>query len=120
MAGPLYGQARGKIQGRVVDAATGAPIAGAQVTVEGTTFGNLTNDQGFYFINEVGAGEQSIRAQFIGYRAVVVENERILGRSDDDDPTSSSSRRRSSWRRSRLRVSGIRSCLETRPSPSRS
>ena len=78
MAGPLYGQARGKIQGRVVDAATGAPIAGAQVTVEGTTFGNLTNDQGFYFINEVGAGEQSIRAQFIGYRAMVVENERIL------------------------------------------
>lgn len=76
---PLFGQAStGKIQGRVTDAGTGAPIAGAQVVVDGTTLGNLTNDQGFYFINEVPAGLQSVRAQFIGYRPFVIEGERIL------------------------------------------
>lgn len=76
---PLYGQeTAGKIQGRVTDAATGAPIAGAQVTVDATTLGNLTNDQGFYFVNQVPAGLQSIRAQFIGYRPLVIEGERIL------------------------------------------
>ena len=51
---PLFGQAStGKIQGRVTDAGTGAPIAGAQVLIDGSTLGNLTNDQGFYFINEL-------------------------------------------------------------------
>jgi outer membrane receptor protein involved in Fe transport len=79
VASPLFGQAStGKIQGRVTDAATGAPIAGAQVLVDGTTLGNLTNDQGFYFVNEVPAGLQNIRAQFIGYRAFVIEAQRIL------------------------------------------
>jgi outer membrane receptor protein involved in Fe transport len=75
---PLLGQATGKIQGRVTDAATGAPIAGAQITVEESTLGNLSNDQGFYFINEVPAGLTSVRAQFIGYRPLVIEAERIL------------------------------------------
>ncbi|MDH3426810.1 MAG: carboxypeptidase regulatory-like domain-containing protein [Gemmatimonadota bacterium] len=79
IASPLFGQeSNGKIQGRVTDEATGAPIAGAQVTVVGTTFGNLTNDQGFYFINEVHAGLQTVRAEYIGYRAVEVSDERIL------------------------------------------
>jgi len=76
---PLFGQAStGKIQGRVTDAGTGAPIAGAQVLVDESTLGNLTNDQGFYFINEVPAGLQNVRAQFIGYRPFVIEGQRIL------------------------------------------
>jgi hypothetical protein len=76
---PLVGQqSTGKIQGRVTDAGTGAPIAGAEVVVDETTLGNLTNDQGFYFINEVPAGLQNVRAQFIGYRPFVIEGQRIL------------------------------------------
>ena len=76
---PLFGQAStGKIQGRVTDAGTGAPIAGAQVLVDESTLGNLTNDHGFYFINEVPAGLQNVRAQFIGYRPFVIEGQRIL------------------------------------------
>ena len=78
IASPLLSQTTGKVQGRVTDAATGAPVAGAQVRVVNSTLGNLTNDQGFYFINEVPAGLQNIEASFIGYRAVVVEGERIL------------------------------------------
>ena len=79
VASPLLGQATtGKVQGRVTDAATGAPVAGAQVRILGGTFGNITNDQGFYFINEVAIGLSDIEASFIGYRAVIVEGERIL------------------------------------------
>ena len=68
----------GKVQGRVTDAVTGEPIAGAQVRIRNSSLGNLTNDQGFYFINEVAAGLQDIESGFLGYRAVVVEGERIL------------------------------------------
>ena len=78
-ASPLLSQVtKGKIQGRVTDAATGAPIPRAQVLVDGTTLGNLTNDAGFYFVNEVPAGLQNVRAQFIGYRSFVIEGQRIL------------------------------------------
>lgn len=68
----------GKIQGRVTDAVTGEPIVGAQVRVLNSTLGNLTSDQGFYFINEVTAGLQSIEASFIGYRPLRLADERIL------------------------------------------
>lgn len=78
-ASPAFGQVTtGKIQGRVTDAVTGEPIAGAQVRVRNSTLGNITNDQGFYFINEVSAGVQDIEAGFLGYRATIVEGERIL------------------------------------------
>ena len=67
----------GKIQGRVVSS-TGQPISSAQVTIDGTSLGNITNDEGFYFINEVPAGLHTIRAQSIGYRTQVIAEQRIL------------------------------------------
>jgi hypothetical protein len=67
----------GKIQGRVVST-TGQPIPSAQVTVDGTRLGNITNDDGFYFINDVPAGLQTIRVQSIGFRTVLRTDERIL------------------------------------------
>ena len=68
----------GKIQGRVVDAQTGQPIAAAQVEVVGTNRGNITNDDGYYFINDVPAGLMDIRAVSIGYGAVSVNDQRVL------------------------------------------
>jgi len=77
---PLLAQGTaGKIQGRVVDASTGAPIAAAQVEVIGTNRGNITNDEGYYFINEVPAGLRDVQAVSIGYRPVVVNDQRVLG-----------------------------------------
>lgn len=78
-ATPLVAQTTtGKLQGRVTDVTTGEPIAGAQVQIVGSTLGNLTSEQGFYFINEVTAGLQSIEAEMIGYRPLLTEDERIL------------------------------------------
>jgi hypothetical protein len=67
----------GKIQGRVTTS-TGQPIASAQVSIDGTSLGNITNDEGFYFINEVPAGLQNIRAQSIGYRTQITSQQRVL------------------------------------------
>lgn len=79
LAGSAFGQeSTGSIHGRVTDKATGAPIIGAHVIVLGSTLGNLTNDDGFYFINGVPAGLQTVRAEFIGYRYVEVWDQRIL------------------------------------------
>jgi outer membrane receptor protein involved in Fe transport len=74
---PLAAQTAGTIQGRVADA-TGRPLVGAQVIIVGTTLGNLTNEEGYYFINNVPAGIHNIQAQLIGYRAVTVRQQGVL------------------------------------------
>ena len=71
-------QTQGKIEGRVFDAATNQPLAGAQVVVVGTGYGNITNADGYYFINNVPAGVHDIRAQYIGYQTATVTQQRVL------------------------------------------
>jgi hypothetical protein len=71
-------QETGKVQGLVIDAQTGEAIAGATVRVLGTTRHGISGDDGYYFINEVGAGLQTIVAEFIGRRAFRIENQRVL------------------------------------------
>jgi len=75
---PVVAQESGKVQGRVTDAASGQPIAGAQVFIQGTRLGNITNAEGFYFINNVPAGLHDISAEFIGYQAQVIRQQRVL------------------------------------------
>ncbi|MGD2135093.1 MAG: carboxypeptidase regulatory-like domain-containing protein [Gemmatimonadales bacterium] len=67
----------GKVQGTVLDP-TGQPVANAQVFIEGTSFAALTNEDGFYFFNNVPAGTYSMRAQFIGYQPAQVTDVRVL------------------------------------------
>ncbi|MBI1966985.1 MAG: carboxypeptidase regulatory-like domain-containing protein, partial [Gemmatimonadetes bacterium] len=78
-ASSLAGQQTvGKIEGTVTDQA-GAPIAGAQVLIVGTSFGAITNDKGYYFINNVPVGTHTVRAQFIGYAPAEVRGLRLFG-----------------------------------------
>jgi hypothetical protein len=69
--------ATGKIIGRVLDA-TGQPVQAAQVSIDGTNRGNITDPRGNYFINEVPAGLVRVVAQRIGYQTVIVSDQRVL------------------------------------------
>lgn len=71
-------QTTGKIEGTVTDQA-GVPIANAQVLIVGTSFGSVTNDQGYYFFNSVPVGTYTVRAQFIGYAPAEVRGVRVTG-----------------------------------------
>jgi len=68
----------GKIEGTLRDKDTGAPLAGAQVTVEGTRLGNVTNADGYYFILSVPPGRRDITFTFTGYQKTTVANQLIL------------------------------------------
>ena len=59
--------AQGTITGRVTDAASGQPIASAQVNVVNTAIGALTNDRGQYTIRGVLPGTHTIRVLRVGY-----------------------------------------------------
>jgi len=71
-------QTSGKIEGTVTDQA-GVPLANAQVFVVGTSFGAITNDKGYFFINNVPVGGYTIRAQFIGYAPSEQRETRVFG-----------------------------------------
>jgi len=68
MAGPLIAQDR--VSGRVVEAATLAPIEGAQVFVPGADLGVFTDDDGSFVLQGLPAGEVTLRVRLIGYRSV--------------------------------------------------
>ncbi len=71
---PLSAQAPavGRIVGRVVDAAQGAPIAGAQVELDGSSQRVISALDGRYNLTNVPAGSAVIRVRMIGYTAKVV------------------------------------------------
>ncbi len=67
----------GKIAGRVTDKATGEPLPGVNVIVEGTNLGAATDINGEYTILNLPPGTYTLRASFIGYSTVRVQNLRV-------------------------------------------
>ena len=59
---------RGRIVGRVIDAASGDPIPGAQVTVEGTAIASIADWTGRFTLLDVSAGARVVTARMIGYQ----------------------------------------------------
>lgn len=57
----------GRITGRIIDAETGQPVAGAGVQVVGTTLGAMSGVDGRYLIVRVPAGTVTITVRRIGY-----------------------------------------------------
>lgn len=64
---------QGTVTGRVVDALTNQPIVAAQVTLEGTQFGALTQAGGLFTIPDVPVGTYTVRAERIGYTPATAE-----------------------------------------------
>lgn len=66
LPGILEAQSAGSIRGRVT-ADDGRALSGAQVILEGTTRGTLTNPQGQYLLVNVPAGSYTVQVRQIGY-----------------------------------------------------
>src|SRR5690554_8018390 len=66
LPGFVEAQSAGSIRGRVM-ADDGRPLSGAQVILEGTTRGTLTNPQGQYLLVNVPAGSYTLQVRQIGY-----------------------------------------------------
>ena len=64
---PLAAQTTGQVSGRVTNATTGEPLAGAQVVIQGTTIGTMANPQGRFLILNVPAGTHTIEVTRLGY-----------------------------------------------------
>jgi TonB-linked SusC/RagA family outer membrane protein len=63
----IAGQQSGVVRGRVTEVGSQRPVADVQVTVVGTGYGALTGQNGDYTINNVPAGQRTIRVRRLGF-----------------------------------------------------
>ena len=63
----LSAQTTGTVQGHVTDAANGQPLSNAQVRIEGTLLGGLSDVAGRYTVPNVPTGQRVVIARRIGY-----------------------------------------------------
>lgn len=66
-ADPVTAQQVGNVTGTVLEAETNRPLEGAQVQIVGTTLGQLANAEGRYLIQNVPAGQVTVRVQLLGF-----------------------------------------------------
>ncbi|MCF0042037.1 carboxypeptidase regulatory-like domain-containing protein [Dyadobacter fanqingshengii] len=64
---PAHGQTTARLTGFVTDAATGKPMQFANVYVNGSTQGAVTDDKGAYALAAIPLGSVEIVASFVGY-----------------------------------------------------
>lgn len=73
----VFAQSTGKIAGQVIDQATGEPLPGVNITIDNTLLGANTDFDGYFVILNVPVGVYTVRASFIGFQEVAVENLRV-------------------------------------------
>jgi hypothetical protein len=73
-SGLMFASTTGKIAGKVTDKETGDPLPFVNIILEGTNYGAATDLEGNYVILSIPPGRYSVKAQYIGYQAVIVEN----------------------------------------------
>ena len=72
-------QAQSRVDGRIVDKLSSQPLVGVNVFFSKTTLGSTTDDNGFYSINNIPAGQYELVVSMIGYEIeredMIVHNE---------------------------------------------
>ena len=70
------------VEGEVLDAATGVPVEAAIVTLIGLSASDVSNELGYFRLEEIPVGSYAIRALRLGYRTleeeVSIEGEEVL------------------------------------------
>lgn len=60
----------GRVEGAVYDSETREPLVGGMVMIEGTNLGNVSAENGTYFVDHVPAGSYTISAEYLGYGTI--------------------------------------------------
>ncbi len=76
-AGLVWSATTGKIVGVITDKKTGEGLPGANILIEGTKYGAVTDVQGRYLILNVPPGSYSIKASMVGYNSIVKTELRV-------------------------------------------
>ena len=77
-ASAVFAGSTGKISGKVVEKSTGETLPGANVVIEGTTLGAVTDPDGNYFVINVPPGSYTVNASMVGYHKATQTNVRVF------------------------------------------
>lgn len=72
----------GTIKGLIKDADTGDPLIGANIVLGKTMMGTITDDDGFFILQEVPIGKWQLTASYLGY--IDVTQTVIVSKTDVD------------------------------------
>jgi hypothetical protein len=70
----ILGQNIGSLNGRILDIQSQQPLPGATVLLEGTGIGVVTDDEGYFIINDIPSKSYNIVASFLGYQNETLYN----------------------------------------------
>lgn len=73
----IFAGTTGKISGTITDAANGEPLIGVNVIIEGTNYGAATDVEGFYSILNVLPGSYTVKASYLSYNTIRIEQVRV-------------------------------------------
>ena len=79
----VQAQTTGKIAGNILDKNTGEGLAGANVYLEGTTYGAATDVYGDFFIINIPPGNYTVVISMIGFERVKMELRVSVNRTSD-------------------------------------
>ena len=65
--------ANGSIEGTITDKKSKETLVGAQVILDGTTIGAVTNFDGHYIIDNIKPGTYNVKVSYISYNPVIIE-----------------------------------------------
>ena len=80
LPGASWAQTTGSVTGTITSAASGEPLPGVNVLVEGTQQGTATDANGTYRITGIEAGTYTVRASFVGYGDETEEGVEVTAR----------------------------------------
>ncbi len=72
-----FAQTTGKIAGKVTDATSEEALIGANVLIEGTSFGAAAGLNGEFFIINISPGVYTLRVQMMGYETVLYQDVQV-------------------------------------------
>jgi len=70
----IYAGTTGKLSGTIKDAQTGEPLIGANVLLEGTRLGAMTNVKGEFVILNIPSEKYSVKFSYIGYETLLMRD----------------------------------------------
>lgn len=74
----VFGGITGKIAGTVMDKETGAPLAGANVVIQGSGLGAACDLNGYFNILNVPPGKYTIHVSMIGYQTLIQKEVTVM------------------------------------------
>lgn len=69
--------AKGKLAGQVKDKSSDDPLPGVNISVEGTSMGAATDEDGFFYIINLPPGVYNVKVEMIGYATTMMENVQV-------------------------------------------